>query len=289
MQKRSRVICLLLSLVIGNFLLSGCATVRDIVQIFRPELKVKDVHLTGLTFDSADLALDVEVQNPNPLPIAMTEFDYDLKINSISFLKGQQPNQMTIDALGGTVFQIPVSVNYKNLYDTFQSLKEQDTAAYHIDCGVSFDLPGMGLTRIPFSAQGDFPAVKLPGVKVDGLKVKNMNLAGADMELKLHLTNPNGFELLLNNIDYALDINGKTWAKGVSNVQTQVSRQSESTIGIPISLDFAQIGLGVYQLLSGEQTLDYSLQGKLNVGSSLPLLKNAAIPLNRSGALNILR
>ena len=289
MQKRLRSVYVILSFIIGIFLLSGCATMQDIVQTFRPELKLKDVHLTKLTFEAADLALDIEVQNPNPLPIAMTGFDYDLKINNISFLTGQQPKKMNIDALGGTVFQIPVSINYKNLYDTFQSLKDQDTTAYHIDCGVSFDLPGLGLTRIPFSTQGDFPALKLPSINVEGLKVKNMTLAGADMELKLQMTNPNAFDLLLNNIDYALDINGRTWAKGVSNVQTQVSQKGESAIGIPISLDFAQIGLGVYQMLSGEQTLDYSLQGKLDVGSSLPLLKNAAIPLNRSGALNILR
>jgi LEA14-like dessication related protein len=278
----------LVSVLLGSLLLSGCAAVQRAIDILQPDLNIKDVHVTGLSFEEIDLAVDVEVDNINPLPINLTGFDYDLKINDISFVKGQQDKQLTIPSLDQTVFQIPVTLNYKNLYETFKSLKDQDSTGYKIACGVSFDLPGLGPTRIPFDTKGEFPTVKLPNIKVDGLKVKKLDFSGADMELKLHMDNPNAFDLILNNIDYNLVVNGKTWVKGLKAERTQVMEKSASSIGIPITLDFAQIGLSVYQALAGKKKLDYQFKGNLGVGSSLPLLKQATLPIERSGALNIL-
>jgi LEA14-like dessication related protein len=268
----------------------GCATARDIARILKPDVHLKDVHLASLSFDAADLVIDVGIENLNPLvPIALTGVDYDLKINDISFLKGQQPQQLQIDPGGGTVFQIPVTLNYKNLYETFQSLKDQDMTAYNVDCGLSFDLPGLGAARVPLAASGEFPAIKLPSISVDGLKVKKVNVAGADMELQLRMDNPNAFDVLLNNFDYELMVNGKSWAKGFGKNQIQVGSKAESAITIPISMDFAQIGFSVYQMLSGGEQFDYSFKGNLDVGSSLPLLQQATLPFNKSGALNIHR
>jgi len=145
------------------------------------------------------------------------------------------------------------------------------------------------MTRIPFDTGGEFPAVKLPNIKVGGLKVKKLDLSGAEMELKLHMKNPNAFDMILNSIDYQLAVNGRTWAKGLGRERTQVMKKGEASIGIPISLDFAQMGFSVYQALAGKKKLDYQFQGNLDVGSSLPLLKQATIPIDRSGRLNILR
>jgi len=131
----------IVSVLLGILLISGCAAVQRAIQILQPELNVKDVHVTGLSFKEIDLAVDVEVDNPNPLPIDLAGFDYDLKINDISFVKGQQDKQLTVASLDQSVFQIPVTLNYENLYKTFKSLKDQDSTLYKIACGVSFDLP----------------------------------------------------------------------------------------------------------------------------------------------------
>ena len=283
-------VIMLMGLIIGSIMLNGCATVRDIANVLKPGVRLKDVHLASLSFDAAEVLVDVSIENPNPLiPIALTSVDYDLKINEISFLKGRQPHELRIDPLGGTVFQIPVTLNYKNLYDTFQSLREQDVTAYNIECGLSFDLPGLGLTRIPLNASGEFPAVKIPSLAVDGLKVKQVKVSGADMELQLRMNNPNAFDLLLNQFDYEFQVNGKPWASGMGLNQVQVNSKGESAMTIPISLDFAQIGFTVYQMLSGGEQFDYAFKGNLNLGSSLPLLQQATLPFNTSGILNIHR
>ncbi len=282
-------ICCVSVALIGSLLLSGCAEVQQVLDIVRPELHVKDVKVTGLTFEGVNLAVALEASNLNPLPISLTGFDYELKINESSFLKGQEEETFTIAAMESTVFQIPVSLNFQDLYSTFQTLRNQDMTSYKIDGGVSFELPALGVTRIPFGTDGEFPALKMPTVNVDGLRVKKLDFEGADMELKLNITNPNGFDLLLNSLNYNLAVGGKTWAAGSGQQAATIKEKGKSSIRIPMSLDFAQIGLSASQLFAKGKNLDYQLSGKLDLGSSLPLLQHATFPLDYSGQLNISR
>ena len=281
--------CWVIGVLLGSMFLSSCATIQNVIQTLQPELELKGVHFTGITFDALDLAVDVKVHNPNPLSIELVGFDYDLKINDTSFLKGQQDKVSKIAARGDSDLQIPVTVNFKNLYETFKTLKQQDSTAYQIGCGVSFDLPGLGKTRVPLKAEGELPMVKLPDIEVRHLKIKKLSFSGAKLELELRLKNSNPFALLLNSIDYELVINGKSWATGVGENVTQVTPKGETVFNLPIALDFDQIGSSVSQILSGKELLNYQLRAKLGVGSALPLLNNLTIPLDRSGTLNILR
>lgn len=283
-------VVLILGLVAAALVMNGCATVRDIAGIVKPGVRLKDVRLAALSFDSADLLVDVNIENPNPLvPIALTGVDYNVKINDISFLRGDRPHELRIDPLGGTVFQIPVTLNYQNLYDTFQSLRKQDVTGYKLDCGLSFDLPGLGAVRVPLSASGELPAVKIPSIAVDGLNVKNVSMAGAEMELQLRMNNPNAFDLLLNSVDYELQVNGNPWASGLGMQQARVGSKGESLITIPVAVDFAQIGLSVYQMLSGGEQVEYAFTGSLDLGTSLPLLQQATLPFDTAGQLTIRR
>lgn len=276
-------------IVLVPVLFTGCATVRDIANPVKPELNVKDVHLTGLNFEAVDLAVAVEVRNPNRIALPITGFDYEVKINDTSFLKGQQAQQQQIASLGAEIVQIPVTLKYKNLYDTFTSLSLHDATAYTIDCGVLFDIPGLGALRVPLSAQGDIPTVKLPDLDVEGLKVTQLSLTGADLDLKVRLKNPNAFALLFNSINYELAINGNSWVKGNGATKTEVTPKGEATLHIPMSLNFKQIGGTVAQLLAGQREVTYQFQGQLGVGSSLPFFKQTALPFARSGSLKISR
>jgi LEA14-like dessication related protein len=279
--------------IIGVFtaalLLSGCAAVQQAIQTVQPQLELKKVYVTGITFEAIDLAADIGIHNPNPVGINLVGFDYELKINATSFLKGQQEKGAKIAALGDSDLQIPVKLNYKNIYNTFKTLQDQDKAAYELGCGVSFNLPGLGKLRLPLSTQGDLPMVKLPDVTVRNLKLDKLNLTGAKMELELGLKNSNPFVLLLNRIDYEFAINGKTWASGIGKNVTQVTSKGETALTLPLTLDFTQIGQTVAQLLTGKEPLQYQLRGNLGMDSALPLLNKLTIPLDRTGTIAISR
>jgi len=270
-------------------LIVGCAALQELAQVQQPALEFQKVRFTGMTFETVDLAFDVKIKNPNPLSASLAGFDYNFQINGASFLSGQQNAQLTIAANAESALEIPLTLKFKDLYQTYQTLKNQDSSAYKIDTGLMFDLPILGRTRIPVSHEGHLPLIKLPNVKLGSLKLKNINFSGATLELKLNVDNPNNFNLLMNTLDYNFSINGASWAKGLTQKTVTIKEKGESAITIPVSLSFSSMGRTIYNVIMGNEKLNYDLKGNLDVNSSLPLLGRVNLPIDQAGQINILR
>ena len=84
-------------------------------------------------------------------------------------------------------------------------------------------------------------------------------------------------------MDYKLNIAGSQWIDGKINQLMNISAKQETIIKIPISLNFLSMGQSVYNILKGDQSIKYKLNGHADLGSSLPLLENISIPFNQTG------
>jgi LEA14-like dessication related protein len=267
----------------------SCQTLQQLASIQSPTLSADRVRISHLSFEAADLILDVKINNPNPIGVSLTGFDYDLQIAGASLVKGEQNSRQTISAGGRSTLQIPVRLVFKDLYQAAQTLKNQDSAAYTIGCGLIFDLPILGSVRIPASQSGKLPMIRLPQVRISSLKVKKMGLTGADLELALGVSNPNAFSFGLKKLNYILTVNGSSWASGASTDDSPVGKKSDTTIRIPIALDFLEVGQTVVQMLSGGKALDCRLTGDMNVETSIPAFGDAVIPLDLANRINLTR
>ena len=272
-----------------SIILFQCAAIQELVNIQKPQITVKDVRLTGLNLQKIDLAFDVNIQNPNALSATLAGFDYDFQLGGSSFITGSQDKQLTIESMGQSQVEIPISLTFKEIYETYQSLKNQDSTNYKLACGLMFDLPVLGRTRIPVSKSGDVPLIKIPKVNIGSIKLKKISFSGADLLLNLKLDNPNNFSFALDKLNYDFAINNKTWAKGLTQEKLSVNKKGKSTVSIPISLNFSQMGSAIYNIIKGNQALNYNLQGDVDLNTSVPMLKNVSLPINRSGQINILK
>ncbi len=269
--------------------LTGCSVVNQLAGVKDPEFKVSNVSLSGLSFDKADLLLDVNVHNPNNIALKFAGFNYDLLINENSFVKGYQDLGQTIQANSNSNFKVPIQLNYKNLYDTFQSLMDKDNVDYNVLLDFDFDLPVVGKTTFPINEKGSLPLPKVPAVKFQNLKLDKLSLTTADLNLDIVIENPNNFDLTINNFNYDLNVDGKSWAKSISAVKKKIPKKGKNVLSIPVSLNFLTMGQTVYQTLTSSEPLDYSLSGKMDLDTSIPFMKKLALPVDRKGKLNILR
>lgn len=282
------VLCLLL---VTTFLTS-CAVLNELAgeaNIRRPQVDFAGAKITGLSFDTAELLFDLKIRNPNSVGLTMAGFDYDFLINNGSFLKGKQDKGLEIAAAGESAVQLPLSLRYVDLYQTYQSLKDQDLSNYQINFGFVFDVPVLGRVNIPVSKSGDFPLLKLPKISVDSLKLKGLALTGADLILRVQLDNPNAFSMLLEKLQYRFAVDGRNWISGYAEEPTQVAEKGRGFVDIPISLDLLQMGRSVYQLLSGDKDLNYKLGGNLDLVTSLPLLGKVNLPFDCAGNVKLAR
>ena len=175
------------------------------------------------------------------------------------------------------------------LIRTFADLKKNNNSKYQIKCGLNFNLPVLGETRIPISKSGDIPLLKLPSISFNTVKLDNINFSGADLMLEVKFKNPNSFSMLIDQMNYNFQVNGNKWMSGKANQKTSTNQNGESIIQIPVSLDFLQMGSSLFQLISGGKNLNYNLTGNLDIKNSHPLLKNLSLPFDQTGKFDILK
>jgi LEA14-like dessication related protein len=265
----------------------SCQTLQQLASIQQPTLEAGNVSLKRLSFEAADLVLNLNITNPNPIGVTLNGFDYDLQIEGASLFRGNQTSGQTIAGGARSKVEIPVTLLFKDAYKAVQTLKNQDSARYQIDCGLVFNLPVLGQIRVPASRSGHLPMIKIPQIKIQSLKVKKMSLTRADLELALGVSNPNAFAFALKKLNYDFTVNGLSWAQGAETDNASVAGKSDKAIRIPISLSLLDMGQTVVQLLSGGKALDCRLTGDLNLGTSIPAFREAAIPLDLASRINL--
>ncbi|MEJ2591828.1 MAG: LEA type 2 family protein [Candidatus Thiodiazotropha sp.] len=281
---------LLLCLAIVQLaLMAGCATMDQMGQALegrKPTAQVTGVKLTGLDAEGVNLAFDVNVDNPNPVGISLAGLDYDLKLLGSRFLQGEQSMGLKVAAKGSSQVQIPLRLGFQQLLKTYQQLKSADQAAYQLDLGMGFDVPLLGRVRVPVSYQGEFPVPRMPQVKLRSLDVQKLTLGGASLLMQLEVDNPNAFSLLLDKLDYNLKLNGFDVGGGRVDKSLNIKQGGQGVIGIPVSLDFAQAGMGLYKALLGGG-INYDLSGAVDAASSNAMLQSFRIPLDKQGRINL--
>jgi len=267
----------------------SCSAAREIVteRVIRlPDVRVVSAEVRSLSFTEADLLFDLMINNPNPIGLTTEGFEYEFLIEGESFLKGKQEGRVQIDANGSSIIPFPLTVGYMSVYRVFGLLKEKDSAEYTLSLSLFFDLPLLGKVEVPVRHVGEIPLLKLPAIVPSSLRVERISLSSADLVLSLLVDNPNPFEFDVSVFRYALTINSRQWAEGVSRDIT-VRPKRRSVIEIPLSINFIEIGESILDLLEGEEIVPYELRGEVDILTPLPLLGEIALPFELSGEIPI--
>ena len=273
-----------------GLLLYQCSDVMKILNqsgIKKPIVKVTNTRLSGLSFDQADLLFDIEIDNPNAIGVSLAGFDYDLLLNKQSFLKGDQKKPMEIKAQGKATVQLPITLDFVNMYKTYQSLKNEDEVGYTLKTGFSFELPILGPVRVPVSTSGQVPMVKLPAISLKSIKLDRLTFTGADFDLAIGIDNPNSWGIIVNALQYGLKINGSDWLSGQTNEKINLTSKGGETLHLPFSISFLKLGTSVYNIVVNGQGLNYRLTGQGDLSSSLEMLGDFKLPFDLSGKVDL--
>lgn len=236
-----------------------------------------------------ELTYDIKVENPNAVAVEMIGYDYNLDINEHPFINGDQSKTMTIEASGESIFEVPMTLNFPDLYRTASELVNEDESSYQFLSHLRFDLPIIGTTAIPVKKSGNIPLLKLPKLSMQSIEVNNLSLSSADLTLNLGFNNPNGFGMDIGQLNYDLIVNGSQWADGTALQNVKVKENGLTELEIPISLNVTQIGTSAYQILTGSENLDYQFQGNFQFNVGHELLGSTNFDFNRSGQIPVNR
>ena len=130
--------------------------------------------------------------------------------------------------------------------------------------------------------QLDPPRVSLANIKV--LEVTGLETA---FEIQLRVFNANAVDLNVNGINAELDINGQSFATGVSNTPIDIPSYGTELVTVTVYSSVIKMFKSVYGLKDSEE-LKYRLTGKLRVSpnnmlpTTLPFEAEGQVTLNPS-------
>ena len=267
---------LLCSLILG----AGCETVEKAVSSKLPTVKADDVRLKTASFTALDLVVDLDIMNPNMFGLSMSSFDYDLQVSDTSLISGNKTDAVRLEGGQNSVVSVPMSVSFQDLASTIPNILEQDTFDYALKGNLTFNIPIVGMVKVPVSKAGTLPVIRPPKIKDIGISKRGINLTGADLDLNVSIENSNAFDLLLKDFQYAFGGNEQTWASGRTGQSVDLSSKGSGELSIPVHLNFLSLGKTVFQLLSGAEAFNAQLSGNMILDSSLKYLPETSIPID---------
>lgn len=272
------------SLLITTVFITGCSALRDFANIQQPTVDFNRVTVQSFSFNGVNLLFDFEVNNPNQVGIDAEEYSYEFFINDNSFISGRQVENLRISRGSTSYVQIPVSLTFSEVFNTFTSLARQDSLSYRIASEVQFDIPGLGRRMVPVSAAGELPIPKFPRVEFGGIDVKSLSFSGAELELGIKIFNPNSFGLNLSSVDYLLNVNGREWLDARIGVPIWIGALEEDMVRIPIRLNAEQMGSVLLEMMGGSSEFQYHLSGSADVSADIEEFDvSGTLPFDLSG------
>lgn len=276
-------------LIIATLSFHSCAQLQKLSDVSRPQVSVADMNITGLSLSTVELTADIEITNPNNIAIDLSSYNYALKINDLTFISGIEDQNTSIKARESNVIKIPLEIDYSELIQTIQSLRNQDRSNFDFEAAFGFALPVIGDIEVPVQYSGEIPIIKRPSISLQNFSVEDISLTAANLNIELNIENPNSFQLNLDQLSYDIEVNGLQSISGTLEEKIDLASDSEQTVNIPVSISFLNAGMTAYRILSGNDDIEYTLKGSTTLGSSLPYFKLSTFEFDRSGSVNIAR
>ncbi|WP_083750247.1 LEA type 2 family protein [Rhodohalobacter halophilus] len=278
---------LLLILLVSMFAVS-CSTLRDAANVQEPNVSFKDMSIDRITPDGVTLLFDFEVDNPNSFGVSASGYNYEFFINESSFLSGVEEDNFSIGRESKQTVQVPVTLNFQEVYDSFRSVIRQDSLSYAIATEVEFEVPVLGTRKVPVRTSGELPIPKVPRISLGDFDVKNISLSGAEIEVSFQVENPNPFAISIANTAYELAVNGREWLDTTLGENIRIGASDRQTITIPIRLNSSQMGSALMDIMSGNTSFEYDLKGSADISADLQGFRDGqTFPFDLSGTYRL--
>jgi len=236
-QRMLGVACL--TLVSGGLMAwaSGEPAAKDDIVVALKDKVIRNLSSSGLT-----LAFHIGLTNPSSAPRELVRYRYRVTINQRDFLNMTVPldEPLTVPPNGETLIALPVKISYDLLRAAVGPVEGQ--ALCDIVGDMFFQNDRKKEQRAPFAFSGEFPIFLDPEIEVLPLKVNDLTVGGADVVFRPRFRNPNGYELLVEMISFALFFGDREVLSGQIPGDKSLPRAGERTFALPFLLDFFEIG-----------------------------------------------
>ncbi|HUT07265.1 MAG TPA: LEA type 2 family protein [Candidatus Latescibacteria bacterium] len=216
---------------------AGEPAAKDDIVVALKDKVIRNLSSSGLT-----LAFHISLTNPSSAPRELVRYRYRVTINQKEFLNMtvSLDEPLLVPPDGETLIALPVKISYDLLRAAVGPVEGQ--ALCDIVGDMYFQNERKKEQRAAFAFSGEFPIFQNPEIEILSLKVNDLTVGGADVVFRPRFRNPNGYELLVDKISFALFFGDRKVLSGQIPEDKSFPRAGEKTFSLPFLIDFFEVG-----------------------------------------------
>jgi LEA14-like dessication related protein len=253
------------------------------ITITLEEKRIQNLSPAGL-----DLVFYVTLRNGSSQTYSLTGYTYRFVVNEQEYILMPQQSiegGLPVGPSSAEMIRLPVRITYEHLFRSISGVHDQTSVACYIMGEMSFSRGRRARGGRPFAFSAEFPIFRIPEMEIDTVKAKALTIGGAELEVDIKITNPNGFSLGVEWLEYDLKIGGHPIKQGRLHVRQSLSASTDHVVSIPLLFNFYEVGQDVHGLLQ-QADVSCRVNGELHLSTewhdlALPVDLNRRVPVNR--------
>jgi LEA14-like dessication related protein len=124
-----------------------------------------------------------------------------------------------------------------------------------------------------------------PQVNLTNIELNEFKFLESSFILELNARNPNDVPLQVKGVNCVVDLNGKHFASGVSEVNEEIPAFGSATIPVVVQSSAWKLFKGAYGLAGGLDKLKYNISGTMHLQKTETFMP-AKVPFNSEGEVS---
>ncbi len=221
---------------------------KDDLSLALKEKVIKNLSSSGLV-----LAFHIGVTNPSSSARELVRYRYRVRISQVEYLNMTVSLEapLAVPPERETLVALPVKISYDNLRSAVGPVEGQ--APCDVVGEMVFRNERGKEQKVPFAFSGEFPIFQDPEVDILPLKVNDLTVGGADVVFRPRFKNFNGYELIVDVVEFELYFAGHQVLAGPIPGDKSLPRTGEKIFSLPFLLDFFEAGEEVREAFAKEE------------------------------------
>ncbi len=251
-------------------------------------ITLEEKRIQNLSPQGLDLVFYVTLRNGSSQPYFLTGYTYRFVVNEQEYILMPQQSiegGLPVGPSSAEMIRLPVRITYENLFRSVSGVQNQSSVACYIMGEMSFSRGRRARGGQPFAFTAEFPIFRVLELEIESIRAKALTIGGAELEVDIRVTNPNGFSLGVEWLAYDLKIGGHPIEQGRLDTRQSLPASADHVVSIPLLFNFYEVGQDVYGLLQQAEA-SCRVSGELHLQTDwhdlvLPVDLNRRVPVNR--------
>jgi hypothetical protein len=241
---------------------AGTPGARDDIVLSLKKKVIRDLSSSGLV-----LAFHIGVGNPSSAPRELVRYRYRVRIDQKEYLNMTVALDapLAVPPGGETIIALPVKISYDLLRAAVGPVEGQ--ALCDVVGDMYFQNERKREQRVAFAYNGEFPIFRDPEIVILPLVVNDLTVGGADVVFRPRFKNFNGYDLVVDAIDFELFFSGREVLAGPVPGDKSLPGKGEKTFSLPFILDFFEAGEDIREGFAKEE-IPCRFSGRIEIASA---------------------